>query len=707
MGRLFRSMKSNQEVLDDFSVKVDRFLHATIDERREAALMYACRDARPFVKTTTDYEAYHLDNDVSGKSDTQSSLFVASIAPAYLRAAIGMALKASKKFSAYSTDPMFRNEVDIMNDGMQWATKASRYNVQKGLAFEDACVRGVGGMITYLDFSIKDFPFGVPTTARKYHLFYDRGGMDDVSSGNTGWCGYADPVYRDNLEEYVERKGGYEEEKGNGGSTFREEFLEYTTTRDENDIDFIYNWFWREYVTVYDTVNPFVIMADQLLQGGELVPEIFELLSSFAQKHQVDIKRSSIITLDKEAHTEFRDLIDNFEFLTGMRLDEVKSTAREARCYYRCQIADGRIIKGTKSQAFTRECHPLNIITAYYDRAAGCYYGLMRSAAYLQEALNDVMSDALTYSRRSATGGTIGIVGAGTDIGATIQRIREKEQAFPLPEGSNIIGLQTQDAAANYQNMSALLIKLVPMVMGVPPEIMGQINDDTPASSLFKQQVEQMSVSLSHIMNGMEIADLNQALIFRDLIMEMARSTDGSIVLPVRSSGHEVDEFVMLSQDNIARSYAVELVEQDAGEDERHDQFMKLIDFANLLPDAQRVAVMPELLTLSNMDEQGKDRIAQLLQPPPPPQPDPIAQELAIAQQQANIRMINAQAAQLEGEATLSMQQAPTEQQRELVEIDKERADTEKKRAETELTQAKTMQAEIEAGSRLAGNNQP
>lgn len=671
--------------------------------------MYACRDARPFVRNISQESPYSLDDyrDSAGRytnnsNDVNPSLFVASIAPAYLRAAIGMALKASKKFSAYSTDPMFRNEVDIMNDGMQWAAKRSKYTAQKGLAFEDACVRGTGATVTYLDFSLRDYPFGVPVTQRKFHIFYDRGGMDDVSSGNTGWCGYADPMYRENTEEYVKRMGGYEKDK-EGGADFREQFLEYTSTLDSNDIDFIYHYFWRDFGTVYDTMNPFVTMPDQLLRGGDAVPEIYELLSAFASKHQIDIKRSSIITLDSEAHSEFRDLIDNFEFLTGMKLEDVKSTKRDARLYYRCQIHGGKIIKGTKSLSYTKECHPLNIMTAYYDRAAGCYYGLMRAAAYLQEALNDVMSDALTYSRRSATGGTIGITGGGPDIGRTIEKIRNKEQAFPLPEGAGITGLQTSDAAANYQNMAALLIKLTPMVMGVPPEIMGQINADTPASSLFKQQVEQMSVSLSHLMNGMDSFDFNQGAIFRDLIISMAKATDGSIVLPVRSVGREADEFIMLSQDNIARSYAIELVEQDSTGDERHDQFMKIIDFANLLPDAQRVAVLPEIMSLSNLDEQVKDRIAQMLQPPPPPQPDPVAQELAIAQQQANIRMINAQAAQLEGEATLSMQQAPTEQQREMVEIDKERAETEKKRAETELTQAKTMQTEIESGSRLAG----
>lgn len=659
--------------------------------------MYACRDSRPFISGTTPANAWILDEVQSSGYNQENNLFVASIAPAYLRAAIGLMLRNKKNFQAYSTDEEFSDETDVMNDAMQWAASVSRYNPQFALAFEDACVRGFGGFVTYLDFSHRNYPLGVPVTQRKFHLMFDRGGQDDIASHVTKWNGYADPMYRDALDDYIESQGGFEED--GDGASFRDQLLEYTSSEDQHEIDFVYHYFWREWTTVYDTENPFVTRANELLQGADISPEILELLSAFANNHQVDISRSSLITLDYEGHRAFRDMIDNFEFLTGQQLENVKSTSRKARMYYRCQIADGKIIKGTKSPSYTQECHPLNIISAYFDRTTGRHYGLMRAAAYFQEALNDVMKDTLTYTNRAATGGTIGITGAGSELKDTIQSIRKKEQAFPLPPDAGITGLQTADAAAVYQNTSALLLKLIPMSMGLPQEIIGMMNSDTPAASLFKAVVDQMSVSLSHIMYNVDASIYNQGLIFRDLTIDIAQAGD-SIVLPRLSPAHNEQAYFVLSKENIARNYAMRIVESDTSEDQRHDQFLKIVEFARMLPDAQRAAVSPELIKLSNFDEQSKDSISQLLQPPPvAPEEAQMAKEL----QKANTRMINAQAAQLESQALLDAEQAPTKMERELALLAKDKAETDKKRAEIDLTEARTMQAEVEAGAKMAG----
>jgi hypothetical protein len=66
---------------------------------------------------------------------------------------------------------------------------------------------------------------------------------------------------------------------------------------------------------------------------------------------------------------------------------------------------------------------------------------------------------------------------------------------------------------------------------------------------------------------------------------------------------------------------------------ERQDTFEKLLQMASLLANkANPIDIMPMVVQYSPLKESQIKKITELMAPPPPPQPDPISQNLLIAE---------------------------------------------------------------------------
>ncbi len=641
-------MKSAEKILSDFSKNAGGFLSTSHDWRRESALMYAIRDSRPLASRAVG-GAWGLadsdDPDYSRRNsevDNNRALTVVSIAPAYMRAIIGMLTQTRKTFTAQSLDPEFDKEIDAMGDAMEWVTSVSRFDAKYALALEDAVYRGVGATVRYLDFSRKQHPAGYPTMQVCDFLYFDRGGMNDLSADTIAWCGYAEPMNREDLEEYIESKGGI---KKVGGAGFREQMLQYVSVENEADIEFLYHYFWREYTTVHDVENFWLTKAQEITPFVEQNPQILEYIGQFAEKHQLDLQRANFWVLDKEAYADYKTALEFLKTQYGLEFENLFHGQRQAQCYYRAQIANGGLI--LSSQSYTQDCHPMNIITAFYDRASGCFYGLSRAAAYVQELINNSMSDFATYGKRVTSGGNVALVGMGTELARSIQNIRDQEQAFPLPTGARIQGIGTPDAGATLQALSAMTIDLIPMVLGVPKEILGMVASDTPAASLYKMLTQQMQISLSHILNSADAYLWNEGCITRDIVLELVNNLDGFMVLPRISPVFGQEGQFQLSRQNIARSYSMMLSTKDTSGDQKHDEFMKLSEFMGNMPAELQQVMFPKLVKMSSFDEEIKQDFEQAFAPQQPVQPDPMAMEL----QQAQIDLVKSQAADLAASA--------------------------------------------------------
>jgi hypothetical protein len=321
----------------------------------------------------------------------------------------------------------------------------------------------------------------------------------------------------------------------------------------------------------------------------------------------------------------------------------------------------------------------------------------MRAAAYIQEMLNNTFSDLTRYSSRSSTGGNIALKGVGTELSKTIQNIRDKEQAFPIPDSATVVPLSTPDASSAMMGLAGLLIDIVPLTMNVPKEILGATNVDTPAASLYKMLTKQMQVSLSHIMNNCDAYLYNQGCIFRDLVFEIVENNEGSMILPRLSPTNGKEGHILLSKQNMGRNYSMMIKEQDTSEDARHDEFLKIVEFLQLMPEQKRAAAVPELIKLANFDEESKQSLMQLFQPSEPTPPDPMAMEL----QQAQIDLVKSQADDLAAGAAKKQAEA----QKITASLDNATeqayADLMKTASEIELNQAKSEQTMASIGDKI------
>jgi hypothetical protein len=658
-------MKTPEQIAKDFSKNLTHFMETSMQWRRENSVMYAVRDNRPILSGSTRRVDFIADRHNEGEGRKQNFMVV-GLAPPYIRACIGMMTQFRKNFQATSTDPDFREEVDAMSDGMKWGVEISRFDHAYTLALEDMIIRGASGVVHELDFSVRNYPAGVPSCSKKHHIFFDKSGMESVNADSMAYCGYADPVSRDELDDYIARA----EKKGKKAlllsiPDFRDELLEYSSAEDREDIVFLYHYFWHEFEVTHTVENVFLTKKQEVAQLIEADPNLYEIMVDFAKDHRLDLVRANSWTLSPSAFKDYAAMVELIEQSSGGKFPKGFDIEGEARVYYHAEFADGKLLKA--SQSFTQECHALNVMTCFYDHATGSYYGIMRGAAYIAEALNDAMNNLLTYSNRVATGGNISITNASTQLLDVAMQVRDGDQALFTPEGTVIQQLGTPDAGQTLLSTVALLQDLLAAVIGIPKEILGMMNNDTPAASLFRAQLQQVNISLAPMVNNCTAFLSNSAKIFRDMILEIAGNQDLQII-PRIAPGHKEESTFVLSLQNMARSYATSLIEQDMGEDAKKDAAAQVMEMWTAMPDQIRIATAPTVLKAMPLDPQIQDELMQAMQPPPP---DPQAQELALRSQIANISMIEAQAAQLQAQGTKEQAEAKLSERDTLVRIEK------------------------------------
>lgn len=655
-------MKQTQKITDDFFYEVDRFLIDADYGMREAATCYAIKDGYSVAEIADNSDGAH-QNDIGGtikasrKPDRR--IVAANLMSPYINAQSGVIARDKVTFSAYSVDPQFSGEVDVGNDTIKWSVENSGFNIALTNTVLDVLVRGIGGSVWALDFTNEMYPFGVPTVESKYYLFYDRAPGQGLGSHNTAWCGYADPVYRDELDRYIESSGGFQKgQEAKGGTALDARLLQYVS-ESPVDMSFLYHYFWREWVDMRVVDNPMVTQAEIVFALTESYPELLKAFGDFSQKHQLDMERVSKWRLAPDAWSDYQELLKTIDSMTRIPLPKGDVIKRKARCYYKAEIADGRVLKS--SQAFSKETHPLNLCAGFYDRKAGCYYGTGRSMANVQVALHDALSDLATYSSRASTGGTVALKGVGTELANITDSIMSNERAFPIGDG-DVRQMGTPDAAQAMMGFVNLLIELLPVTGGASKEILGTMNKDTPAASLYRAAQQQQQVSLAPIINSVNLFVNNSGKLFRDAMYEMVSPIEGEFPIPHISPGKDKPAYIYLGKQNLARNYSVVVDSEPTSEDARHDQFLKMSEIIGKLPPELQVAAMPDLIKLASMDEESKRSLIKVLTPQ---QGDPNEalrkQKRAEEMEDAQRRMINAQAAKLEQDASVSSRQAPVQ----------------------------------------------
>lgn len=695
-------MKSNSELIADFNRNMSRFYETTTSQRNEIYLSYQYRDCNQH------------SNDQDEKRPRNKLLTVVNIAAPIVRAVAGSEVMSAATIDYVATDPAFDKEADVISDAVEWCQYASDYYAQRAIAAEDAATCGIGAIVTYLDMTKKDFIAGVPNVERIAPMFltYDKSPRGSQMNRNMRWCGYADPISSNFMDDYIEANKEEKGEDANGATDWRDYILSYCYVENQEDVEFIYHYFWREYVDLYDVKNPFTggdsVFSEAVLQDETVANIIGKFADDNALNWQADWW-----TLDKDSFDELKMAVETIQLLLqDMRIPDIESSKRKGVCYYRAQFARGQLLK--KSRSYTQNGHALNVITGYYEESTGNFYGMMRPLSFIQDYLNITMSDLLDYTRRASHGGSA-YVSFANGSGDAIERIAKakanEDDLTPVPEGTNITPKSMPQTAEYLTSFIRLMMELMPRVLGLGQEFFGIITSGDMTDSLYGKVMKQSFAVLENWKNSSANADLHQGYIFEDLVRLMADANDG-MILPVMSSDNEAQTFINLSKQSLARNYAIRIIERPMTKDERQDTFNKLSQLLPQLPPDAQARLAPALISYANIDQGDKKKFIDAITPQPQ-QPDPIdvaTREATVALTQAEAQRSAANAEKAKAETMKLLQALQYDEASAVADIEKTISGTEldKARAAKEVSdiQNAVFDSAAERINRLINPNQ-
>lgn len=689
-------MKPLTSICDQFNSRLTRFFDTTEDWRKESSICWEFYDAHPTQTNEMPMDSNGHAGKLNSKPVRSNGGRKAANAPvvtAYINAIVGMMERDQKRIVASSASDAGEVEETGLNKGFRYFDGVTHRRSVKQMQATAAAVTGVGGTVAHLDFTIDDAIAGQPVYEQKDILFFDRGQGGKINSDTIGWCGYAEPMYREDLQEYIARCEAESDYEGAScGTDFKSRIFEHLSFEDESELDFLYVYFWREFRKVWDVENPFLVMPEFLLMLTEEHPKAADLFAEVAEKLQLDFKQQHFV-FDKDDFNEFKKLLDNIEFMTGEEIPDIEYSSRLGRAYYRAEFADGKLLKAGRS--FTRQCHPMSFATAYYDRTYGYHYGPMRILGYYQKLLDAAVTDMVNYSERSSSGGNVAIKGAGDTIEVVKKALEDGHRVTPAKQGTDIINLGTPDAAQAIMGTTEMILRLMPLAIGMPPELFGMLSTGEMTDALMNKIKQQMNATLSHLYANMDRSTLTDGWIMRDLILDMAQGIKGTLDLQFVLGGEE--GVFELSRKDLARNYTITLVTREATKDEELESFDKVVDMVKLLPPDAIAKVLPILIKSSPLYIGQKQEFIQALQGA---QPDPAAIEMQNRSNAAQIRLVEAQAHQLEQQGEADAARAANAKQEAVLKLQSEAADIEETKSKTQKNLAELQEKGVNVKSK-------
>ncbi len=671
-------MMNDKQLLATFSKNLSRFFASTNLQRQEIYRSYDYRDGNQLYLDGSTNEKLNVRTLQNGKT-----YCIVNISAPLVRAVAGSEVMAPSTLDFLSTDPEFDVEADIINDGVGWCQYTSGYRSERGIANEDAATCGLGGTVTYLDMTKKGFIAGSPVVERVFPGFmqYDNSPRGSQLNNKAGWCGYADPVDSEWLDGYIEDNTN--SRTPTGGGDYKEYLLSFSSMQNLDEIDFIYHYFWYEFVKIYDVENPF-LKASELSQFILQDEDVANIIGKIADDLKIDWQ-ASYWSLDKEGYDT---LIKGMEVLQLMlqdiKLPEINHSKRDGKCYYRAEIARGMLIK--KSRSFTQDGFPLNFITGYYEETSGTYYGLMRPISHIQDYLNTTTSDFMAYVKAASHGGSAWVKNAGE----AFERIKKdrinEDDITPVPPNTEIIPKALPNAPEVLLSAINFFVEIMPRTLGLGQEFFGVITSGDMTQSLYGKVMKQSYAVLENWKNNAGGYDLRQGKIFEDLLRLMAEANDG-MILPILSDNDEPQAFMRLSKQSLARNYAIRIIPRPLTQDERQETFNQLTQLMPTMPPEVQRAMLPAMLKYSNLDYRDKKEFMEAANPPPP-QPDPQNQ----ATIQANIDFTNASAAKALADAKKTDAEAAEIEKKVSLADDMALAELRQKVSVAELNEAKTQE---------------
>lgn len=639
---------NKEKLLQQFNKNMGKFTFNTSNlQRMQIRSSYQMKDGHHFT-----------NNEISDRDNLGKKSTIINIAAPLVRAVSGSEVMQDKKLQFVPMDDQFDKKADVMDKVNSYIQYVSDYDAQRSLAVEDALTCGIGATVTWLDMTQIDSIVGKPVCQRIFPLFliYDTATRGGNINRDSKFCGYADPVDRDSLTEYMKEELE-SDDLPTGASSYSEYFLDFARNTDISQVDMLYHYFWWDFEPVYHVANPFTKNEDliQLAQQDEAIGKAF---SEFTAAAKVDMM-SSFWVLRGESYKKWKDTFEVVQALAPFEIEKPTVNKRRGKCYYRAEIARGVVIKAEES--FCQDGFQLNFLTGYYDESESCYYGLMRPMQEVQRSLDFAMSDLMTYVDNITSGGSAYVKGSIDSLEKLNKSRKNQAQLTPLLGDVEVIPKATPDTPQVLVNVVNMLVELTPRTVGIGQEFLGVITSGDMTDSLYGKVMKQSYAVLANFTNPNANYSVRQGEINISLGKMMAEMEEGRSI-PLFQTNEEGEDTFRLWSQSIADKYAIRIVERPLTTDERLDTANAL---SQLIPLATQAGVNPAPLfalysKYSRLDMADR-KILEQVATPQPPQPDPVNQ--ALLESQTNLQ--NAQAKKYAADAELSLVKAQKEMQGE------------------------------------------
>lgn len=527
-------------------------------------------------------------------------------------------------------------EADIMSDAAEYVEDRSSFKSQYNLAKGDALICGLGATVQSFDYSDRDIPWGVPVNERKFPGFL----MYDTAVRGTGinkgrWAGYVDPVSTEWLKEYLEDNDVDAEQSNTISGQFagNMDFLNFFRSDDFEDIDFLYHFEFYVNEDIYDIPNPF---TDQdLLAYAESDHELWNMVGELVDEYKIDLN-ASLLSLNKKGYAALKDTIGFIYEYNGGVAPKIKTSRRKGKFYYRAELAQGKCIKCTPS--WTQSGFSINFVTGYYDEIRNTLYGVVKAMLPAQRALNESVSDYMSYIESCPKGGEYLETDAVPDL-KTFQKTRANEKKVTLLapgaiSGGKMLQKEIPQAPTGLADFITLMMEMLPRTIGLNQEFLGIVTSGDMTNALYGKIVKQAYAVLAHFFDSQREYMRRQGYLFMEAVKLLAENNDGMLMKRL-SPGKDEKQYFRAYQDKLAQEYDICIVERPMSEDERQENFNKMMELSAQITQSGgngSALMMYAIEHYAPIEMEDKEAIAQMFAPQPPPPPDPVQQRLLTTQ---------------------------------------------------------------------------
>ncbi len=505
---------------------------------------------------------------------------------------------------------------DILNDTVKYMEQTAQSDIQISYAFEDMLICGIGATDSYLTYD--NNPDGEIVIERVFpgFVFYDI----TARAKNLTDSAYViriKIVPKDTFKEEY----GLEYGKDVFPSDLDPNVIQYfNNTLMSKDLATIYEYQWREKERFYRVKNPFFdINWNEIDQPTKdfFMGMVDELTESF----DYDPMNDPVFSVKS------RNKVSAFKRIFKELGYEVTSTEQTRYKYYRALVTGDRVLH--KEENFSQSGFSIKFMTAEYSELKQFYYGLVSAAKIPQRMLNETVTHFMGYLATIPKGGVEIEVDAVNNLNDFVQNYAKARYVTVYESGALMTGkVRPKIAPPMPQGIMEMIQYTDTQIMqlcGVTPEFMGTMTSKEMTATLQRQMIRQIMTQLAPYFDAKRTFLQHQGKLYVDCVRLLADNAEGRLIRNV--TGSKLGKFFPLLQSQIASEYDIVIDEVPQTLNERQEEFEKLLELQAGLAQ-QGINIMPIVIEKAPLDNDDKEKIRMLMQPPPPQEPDPLNQEL-------------------------------------------------------------------------------